>query len=388
MNVLMITSDLNVLRDQSLARAEVEKYATLTKHLVVVVLNTKRDRYPVQKVSESLLILPTNASSVFLWPLIALRHVRRELYFQGHLQADVVEALDPGIAGFVAWLISRRFHPPFLLRIPRNILALGYGKQSLAHTFRRMLARFLVRRAQALTINSEGTRATLAEISIAIADRAMMAPHFMDIESFQKEPIRVDLTAKYPQFKIIMLVVAPLEKSSNVQLAITILAGVSRLYPHVGLVIVGEGALSGKLHAYAKKIGMAERVAFETSTENLSSYFKTSRIFLVMAPYEEYGDTIEQAAAASCAIVSTKVGIAPLIIEDSVSGFLCEADDAARFVASVILMIRKPSTCDSIRLNGNLAIQKYMDSDEAAYLNFIKESWEKTISMSTVEKTL
>jgi glycosyltransferase involved in cell wall biosynthesis len=233
-----------------------------------------------------------------------------------------------------------------------------------------------------LVINSEGIRASLADISTAIADRALMAPHFMDIDAFAREPIRVDLAAKYPQFKVVMLVVAPLEKPSNVQLAITILAGVTRLYPHVGLVIVGDGALSGKLHTYAKKVGMEERIAFETSTDNLSSYFKTARIFIMTAPYEDSDDSIGHAAAASCAIVTTKVGLAPMILEDSVSGFLCEPDDAQRFIASVILMLRKPATCDSIRLNGHLAIEKYMNSDEAGYLNFVKESWEKTISMA------
>ena len=215
--------------------------------------------------------------------------------------------------------------------------------------------------------------------------RGGCGPHFMDIESFQKEPVRVDLAAKYPQFKIIMLVVAPLERSSNVQLAVTILAGVVRLYPYVGLIIVGEGSLHGAIKAYASKVGMGEHVMFENGTDNISSYYKTARIFVVTAPYEEHEDTIAHAAAASCAIVSTKVGIAPSIIEDGVSGFLCESDDPARFVASIILMIRKPGLCDGVRLNANLAIQKFMDSDEKAYLQFTKGSWEQAISMTTKE---
>jgi glycosyltransferase involved in cell wall biosynthesis len=382
MNILLITSDLNVLREQSPARLEMEKYATLAKHVVVIVLNTRRDRYALVKASESLLILPANAYAPIFLPLAALRLAKRELYFQGKLQTDVIMGQDLGIAGFVARFLSNRFKVPLLLRITRDILSRGYASQSYAHSMRTKLASFLVRRAQGLIISTEGIRASLADISTAIADRAMIAPHFMDIDALSMEPIHVDLLAKYPQFKVIMLAVAPLEKPYNVQLAITILAGVVRLFPHIGLVIVGNGSLSGKLRSYARKIGMEAHVAFETSTENISSYLKSSRIFLVTAPYEEYADTIEQAAAASCAIVTTKVGIAPAIIEDGVTGFLCEPEDAPRFVASVILMLRKPSTCDSIRLNGHLAIEKYMDSDEATYLKFIKEAWDKTVSIS------
>jgi glycosyltransferase involved in cell wall biosynthesis len=382
MNVLKITNDLNVLREGSPARAQIEKEATLAKHVVVIVLNTNRNRYPVQKASDGLLILPTNSyfSALSIWRALYL--IRRELFFQGHLQVDLVEARDPGFSGFIGWIVSIRFHRPLLLNLPFNILPRGYGNQSLAHAGRLLLARFLVRRSQAITITSEGTRAALADISTAIADRALLVPHFMDIESFQKEPVRIDLAAKYPQFKFIILMVAPLETSSNVQLAITILAGVVRLYPDVGLIIVGEGSLEGKLRSYAKKIKMQDHVVFERLNENISSYYKSARIFMITAPYEEFGDSLAMAAAASCAILTTKVGIASAIIEDGVSGFLCEANDAARYVASIILMIRKPATCDSLRLNANLSIQKYMDSDEAAYLNFAKESWEKAVAMA------
>jgi glycosyltransferase involved in cell wall biosynthesis len=385
MNVLKITSDLNVLREGSPARAQMEKEATLAKHVVVIVLNTNRNRYPVQKVSDALLILPTNSrtNAFAIWR--ALHLVRRELFFQGNLQVDLVEALDPGFSGFVGWIVSMRFRRPLLLNLPFNILAPGYAKQSFAHAGRRALARFLVRRSQAITITSEATRATLADISTAIADRALLVPHFMDIESFQKEPVRIDLAAKYPQFKLIMLMVGPLESPSNVQLAITILAGVVRLYPDVGLIIVGEGSLEGKLKSYAKKIKMQDHVVFERPNENISSYYKSARIFIITAPYEEFDNSLAMAAAASCAILTTKVGIASAIIEDGISGFLCEPNDAARYVASIILMIRKPATCDGVRLNVNLSIQKYMDSDEKAYLNFAKESWAKTISMATLE---
>src|SRR5665213_1578452 len=85
MNVLLITSDLNVLRDRSAARVAMGKYATLTKHMVVIVLNTNRNRYPVDKISDSLLIIPTNSYFGILAPLTALRLVRREIFFQGCL---------------------------------------------------------------------------------------------------------------------------------------------------------------------------------------------------------------------------------------------------------------------------------------------------------------
>ena len=44
-NVLMITSDANVLRDGTAARSKIEEYSRLSKRLIVIVLNHGRDRY-------------------------------------------------------------------------------------------------------------------------------------------------------------------------------------------------------------------------------------------------------------------------------------------------------------------------------------------------------
>lgn len=386
MNVLSITSDINVLREKSAAREELIKRSQLAHHLVVIVLNTELNRYPIDKVSDTLLILPTNSFARFLTPFRALRQARRELYLQGRLQADIVEGDDPSWAGFVAWLIANRYRAPYQLSMDRNVLSASYGRQSLLHTLQRALAHFLVRRAHAITIASENIRASLAEISAVVADRAIMEPHFMDIDAFQKEPVRVDLAAKYPQFKFIMLMATPLEKWANVQLAIAALAGITRLYPSVGLIIVGDGSQRHALQSQARRAGVSDNVVFENWNDDIFSYFKSARVFLMTAPFEEYADSLAIAAAAGCAIVTTPVGIATSIIEDGVSGFICEANDSERFAASVILMLRKPELCVQVRMSVSLAIQKFMSSDEAAYLEFVKRAWEQAVATAAKEK--
>lgn len=379
MNVLSITGDLNALREKSSKSALIAQLGSSVRHLVVIVLNERKNRYGIKKVSDSLLVVPTNSLVRALAPLQALRIARRELFFQGQLQADVIFADDPLYAGVAGMIISRIFKRPLCVFIPTNILSARYGQQSFAHLARMMIARFVVRRADSLAIASESIRASLADMSTAIADRALMSPHFMDVDAFQKEPIRVDLTQKYPQFKFLMLAVAPLVPSSNLKLAIKVVARVVRVYPFVGLVIVGEGPERAALLAYAQELGVADRIAFENWSDNLASYFKTARVFLVTAPFDEYLDTIEQAAAASCAIISTRVGVAPTIIEDSVSGFLCEIHEEEKYAAEIILLIRKPEVCNSIRLNANLALQNFITHDAGEYLKFHSQLWERAL---------
>lgn len=386
MNVLMITRDVNVLREQTAALAAAEHYASLTKHLVVIVLNTRKNRYPARKVSGSLWIIPTNSFSIFFAIIEALRIARRELFFQGKLQVDVVSAEDAGASGITAWLLALLYYRPYTLHLDTNVLIGSYGRQSLNHYVHMLMARYLTYHADSLHVTSENTRATLADMSTSLVDRAVVAKRYMDIEAFQKEPIHVDLSAKYPQFKMILLVVAPLVRTSNVDRAIEILAGVIKVFPYAGLVIVGDGPMLPRLKKRSRKIDVAERVAFESPNDNMSSYYKTARFFLRTASFEDHDETLIWAAASSCAIVTTKSGSAEAIITDGVSGFLCDEYDTARFIDCITSMIHKPELGNKIRLNASIAVQNYMSSDLPSHLASYKKAWEQAVALSSAPR--
>ncbi len=380
MDVLMITADTNALREGSPAQARFKEYALLGRHWVVIVLNSRREHYAARKVGDSLWFIPINAYLRFLAPFQALAVARRQLFFQGRLQVDVIAARDATSSALAAWLIARRFRRPLHIYLSQNVVSDQWGKESVGNWLRMQLARFLVARADALSTDSESVRAALATMSVAIGDRTTLIPRFIDVPSIRSESLRVDLAAKYPHFKFILLVVAPLSRAYNVQLAITVLAGVLRSYAHAGLVIVGEGPLKRRLRAHARHLGVLHRVAFETWNENLDSYYKSAHVLLVTAPYEEYGDTIAEAAAGSCAIVSTPVGLAAAFIKSGESGFLCDPSDPAAFVKAIMLMIKDPPVRERTRLNGMLAVDAYMGhTDGAQRLALAKQSWEAAI---------
>lgn len=379
MNALVITADANVLREGSAAASAILEYEKLGSHVAVVVLNTRRNPYRARKVSDTLWVLPVNAWALWLAPLSAFRVIRRELFFQGHLQSDVISAHDPWLAGLTGWLVARRFGKPLQMVLNDDVLSQRYGRQSLSNLFARILANFVVRRSDALYVTSESARAALADISDSLADRAVMARRVVDVAAIQNEPQRVDLHAKYPEYKFIMLVVAPLLRSQNIALAISALAGVLRLYPHAGLVVVGEGRARRSLKAFSSRLGISDRVAFEGWNDNLVSYYRTADVFLVTAPYEAYDDTIACAAASGCPIISTRVGIAPDVITDNESGFLCDATDVDRFTADTVLLIRKPVIRNKLKLNALTAIEDYMKGDPAERFRLYQVSLENAI---------
>lgn len=105
----------------------------------------------------------------------------------------------------------------------------------------------------------------------------------------------------------------------------------------VKLTIVGaeerSSSLSRKgylaeLRTLADELGVRERIVFvgaKYGTE-LISYYQTADVFVYTSLYENFGQTLLEAAAAGLPIISTSVGIAPEIVIDGKTGFLVSDD--------------------------------------------------------------
>src|SRR3989338_293942 len=379
LNVLMVTSDANILRQGTAARSIIEEYSRLAKRLVVIVINRGSDHYQPQKVSDSLWIFPTNAQLWFLAPWIAHRIARRELFFQGKLQVDLLSAHDPLLAGLTAFLIARSFQKPLNIVIEENIFSSHYEESSILNEVGSYFGRVVLRRASSVLAASENIRASLADISAAVAGRTIVAPAFIDGDSFQREPVKVNLAAKYPQFKYILLTSAPLSPSQNLSLAISAFRTIDTQYPHAGLIIVGEGSQRKKLALLAAQLGVGGKVIFEKWNANMNSYYKTAHVVLFTSRNEEYGQSISAAAACGAAIVSTRIGMAPAIIEHGISGFLCDASDPACFITSVMKMIKDPALRERIKVNVAQFLEKHVGTSREESLSRLRESWNKAV---------
>lgn len=359
LNVLLITKDVNMLREGTVARKTLEEYSKLAKHIFVIVLNNRRDRYKIQKVSDTLWIYPTNSWVWWLSPFDAARTVKREVWFQGHLQADIISALDPCESGLAGARVAGFSDKPLQVHVEHDVFDPHFVDESFANKLRVKIARYVLPRATTIRAASERIRASLADFSVAVGDKAVMVPRFIDVEQLAKEPVRVNLHEKYPSFRFIILMIAPLINDQNLELALTVLQGVSKYYEFVGLVIVGEGPERKRLMARARKLGLERKVAFESSGENISSYYKTANVFLVTALYEEYGDTIAEAAACGIAIVASNVGIASTLIQHGDSGFLCNPQDAESFVKSIALIMQNTGIRERLRINSHLYFENH-----------------------------
>ena len=369
MDALFITTDADTLREGSAAEARAKEYATLGTHIMVFVLHTKASSVAPHRALPTLWIVPIHGPFL-LWTIYqAVRAARRELYFQKKFQVEIVDTTDAFAAVCAGWLIARQFKSPLHITTLQAACTTARSPNGLTRMLTAPFSRFLLTSADSVTTDSEKVREMLLRASADWIDRVFLLPRQFGLAAEKGKTAEtggIDLRAKYPQFKIILLTVAPLTAEYNLELAIYTIAGVVQSYKFAGLVVVGDGPAKHALKALAKKLGVESHVVFEPWTNDRSSYYKSAHIFLVTAPRQEYGNTIAEAAAGSCAILSTNVGLAAAFLKHEESAYICDVKDPLCFVKTAAMLITHPPVRERVRLNGMLALEGFLAQEKPA----------------------
>jgi glycosyltransferase involved in cell wall biosynthesis len=92
--------------------------------------------------------------------------------------------------------------------------------------------------------------------------------------------------------------------------------------------IVGEGELRAALEAEARALGVADVVTFTGFREDALEFIRLADVFVMSSRLEGLGTSIMDAQALGAAVVATRTGGIPEIVEDGVTGLLVPPGDA------------------------------------------------------------
>jgi len=339
MNVLLITGDSEIMRDGSPAQAALLQEAAQVNKLMVIIMNSRHRHGYARKVNDHLWLFPMNAWTPFDNFFRALGVIRKEIFFRNRLQADLIVADDPLLAGFVAVVAARRYKKPLHIYVRHNIFSRFYVTSSPLSLLRSVIGRIFIGFANSISVASESTRATLIRRDPVFADRVTTVQPYIDVDAVRAKTVGDDLHLKYTQFRALLLVIAPLSPEQNIKLAIGVLVEISKYHNHIGLVIVGSGIERFYLARYAKLKGVGDSVMFEPPQEDMTSLYKSAFALVVPSLFEAFESTIEDAAAAGCVMISSPVGNAPKLIENKENGYLCDPHAPLEYVDAINMLL-------------------------------------------------
>ena len=254
-------------------------------------------------------------------------------------------------AGFLGRLAARLVGVPVVLHTYHGHVLSGYYGR-FRSTGLRVMERALASLTDRLIAVSGSVRDDLVALGIAPADRFVVVPLGLDLEPmFQAGRHRGTLRSEFGLRADMPLVgiVGRLFPIKNHHLFLEAAARLRASTPEVRFVVVGDGPLRPRLEERARQPDLAGRVIFTGWRHDLSKIYADIDALVVSSINEGTPVSAIEAMAAGCAVVATRVGGLPDLIDDGRTGVLVTPGDPAALASAVARQLTDQTDSERMR---------------------------------------
>ena len=123
-----------------------------------------------------------------------------------------------------------------------------------------------------------------------------------------------------------------------------------REHPDLFVAITGDGEpdFRAALEEEVASLGLAEKLKFLGSVEDMPAFYRACDVICVPSESESFGRTVVEAMAVGTPVVATAVGGIPQIVTDGETGVLVPFDDEQALASAIIRLLRATSERDRI----------------------------------------
>lgn len=247
----------------------------------------------------------------------------RRLLAQSHF--DLISVQDAYFLALLGYWLSRKF------RVPLELQVHGFEKLS---GLRRLLASFLLPRADAVRVVSERLKKLLTTNFRLPATRLYELPIYSQVEVL---PV-----LRRPHSIFNFLTVGRLVPVKNVALLIEAFGIIAPEFQKARLVIAGAGPLAESLKLKVRSLKFEDKVIIVGEQKNLGQFYEEADAFVLASRHEGWGLVVVEAAAYSLPIVMTDVGLAGEFIRGGENGLIVPVGDRDALARAMAQLIREP----------------------------------------------
>lgn len=287
MRVINLGSDPTIFSVESAARARMRLQASAVDELHII---SPAPESAHEEQDGNLFLHPIPHGKVRR--ITQLTKIARELIYARAI--DVVSAQDPFVYGLAAVQAVRGTSARLSIQVHTDLSAQSW--------VRRLLARWVLRRAHAIRVVSEKIKNDLAPLHLRAPITVL--PIFIDLEPF----IHVTHHA-HPQFKKVILWIGRFEPEKNPREALQILKAVRGKGADAGLIMLGAGSLEAPLREQTRALGLSAYVEFPGWSVP-APYLAMADVVVSTSLHESYGASMVEALAARVPVVAPDIGIA------------------------------------------------------------------------------
>jgi glycosyltransferase involved in cell wall biosynthesis len=184
---------------------------------------------------------------------------------------------------------------------------------------------------------------------------------------------------KIPAGKKLIGFVGRLAPIKGPQFLVEALALIRRSVPNIHCLFVGDGEEKTFLERRVDQLGLKDSVTFSGHQSEVSKYFSILDVLVVPSLNEGMGRVIAEAGLLGKAVVATRVGGIPDLIEDGKTGVLVERRSPKEIAQAVVSLLQDPVRAEQMgsALRGKVVQgfteRQMVDKIDAFYQKLLKE---------------
>ena len=253
-------------------------------------------------------------------------------------QADVVHYHTFWPDAFTAFVINK-FVPTVYTAHESRFLIMAEQPQS-----RRWL-KLALRPFQGVIAPSTELLEVTRELGVS-SDKSVFIANAVDARKFPADAARGVVRARYgiPADHSLILCPRRLVSKNGVEFLIESLPFICRRLKNVSVLIAGDGPERDRLEGRVRELGLQDSVIFAGNQDNdeLPAFYADADIVAIPSLKEATSIAGLEAMSSARAVVATRVGGLPEIIEDEVTGLLVPPRDPEALALAIIRLLESP----------------------------------------------
>jgi L-malate glycosyltransferase len=254
-----------------------------------------------------------------------------------------------------------------LARVP-VVIASQRDLGNLRPRLQRRLHNVVLRLADYVVVNAETVAESIAKADIVAPSRIVVIPSGVDDTRFSGTPGENRASGR-----IIIGTLAILRPEKGLVDFVRAAGHVVERFPEARFLIWGEGPLRARLETLVRDLGLSGAVALPGPTLEPEGALRQLDIFVLPSLSEACSNALLEAMATGRAVVATRVGGNPALVEDQVTGLLVPPGDPAALAKAVIRLIEEPTLAAGLaaqaqkRVRAEFGVDRMLASVQALY---------------------
>lgn len=221
--------------------------------------------------------------------------------------------------------------------------------------------RAILRLSQRIVAPSRAYLDQVTEQLPAIRGRAGFIHNGIELEEFRLPASgRTSMSPSVPRSRYVLTIAAHNPKK-GLDVLLKAFARIAPRFPDHGLVLVGNGPLTGELRELASGLGLEARVQFpgRIGRSKTVALLHGCDLFVLPSRAEPFGLAVLEAMACEKPVVATRVGGIREIVRDGEDGLLVEPDDVDALERAMVTLLDDPAASRELGREAILRAQRF-----------------------------